>query len=128
MRMLKIFLAIFVLVVTAEGQDMKASFDTVAGRITIAQQELRSTRPDLLSPLSFDILYGHNVDLLLQTLGHHSDLGSWMLAGKTDLLSPWRLELKVEEKYSPLRSVLGSVQLAGTGYLAYQYIKKHGFR
>jgi len=47
---------------------------------------------------------------------------------KTDIMSPWELELEDQEKYSTWRSILGSIQLSGAAYLGYEYLKKHGLR
>lgn len=129
-NMLKTFFLLFAFVLAANGQEQKdvLARDTLADRISLAQPEWQDSRTTLLSPLSFEILYGDRVDLLLQPQGVLGESRPWMLETKTDILSPWNLELKDEEKYSTWRSILGSVQVGGAAYLAYRYITKHGFR
>jgi hypothetical protein len=47
---------------------------------------------------------------------------------KADLLSPYLLHWKQEQKYKTLYSILGAAQFGGAAYAAYRYIKKHGLR
>ncbi len=130
MRMLKTFVCLLVLAPAAHGQEQNRVItgDTSATRLSIAQPVWQVSRDTFLSPLSVEILYGDRVDLLLRPGSFANDLGPWMLEKKTDILSPWNLELRDEEKYSTWRSILGSVQIGGAAYLAYRYIKNHGLR
>jgi hypothetical protein len=53
---------------------------------------------------------------------------SWLLESKSNLLSPWRLELKDRENYRVWQTILGSVQAGGVAYLLYLHIKKYGLK
>jgi hypothetical protein len=130
MEILKTLFCFLVLALAAHGQEQNKVLidDTLTNRLSIAQPQREVSRDTFLSPLSIEILYGDRADLLLQPHGVLDELQPWMIEKKTDMLSPWNLELRDQEEYRTWRSILGSVQVGGAAYLAYRYITKHGFR
>jgi hypothetical protein len=130
MKILGTFLCLSVLALVVHGQEQNRILieDTLATRLSIAQPEWQVSRDTSLSPLSLKIIYGDRVDLLFQPHGVLSESRPWMHGTKTDIMSPWELELEDQEKYSTWRSILGSIQLSGAAYLGYEYLKKHGLR
>ena len=50
-----------------------------------------------------------------------------VLDEKVDLTSPLRLQMKREADLQPFHTILGTIQAAGTAYIAYRHIKKYGF-
>jgi hypothetical protein len=52
----------------------------------------------------------------------------WTMPEKIDLVSPWKLQLANQEKYSTWRTILGTIQVGGVAYIAYQHIKKYGLK
>jgi hypothetical protein len=130
MKILKTLLWFFVLALVAHGQEQNRIHitDTLATRLSIAQPQWEVSADTFLSPLSIKILYGDRADLLLQPHGVLDEPHPWMLQTKTDIMSPWNLELEDQERYNIWRSILGSIQLTGAAYLGYEYLKKHGFR
>lgn len=130
MKILKTLLWFLVLALAAHAQEQNRILigDTLATRLSIAQPEWQVSRDTFLSPQSIQILFGDRVDLLLQPHGVLSESRPWMLETKTDIMSPWKLELEDQARYSTWRSILGSIQLSGAAYFGYEYLKKHGFR
>ncbi|KAB2920206.1 MAG: hypothetical protein F9K22_15055 [Bacteroidetes bacterium] len=41
-----------------------------------------------------------------------------------DLAAPWKLYLQRQEQYKTMNTILGSVQVAGTGYLLYRHLRE----
>lgn len=123
--------ALLGLVTVASGQGIKSdlSGDTLAYRITSFRQPPPFGNTDLLffQPTGI-ITTGIHPSFSLLSLSFDSPSKSWMLSDKKDILSPLRLQLQSEEKYSILWSVLGAVEAGGAGYLAYKYIEKHGLK
>jgi len=130
MKVLRILIPIISFALTANAQEQKEFFivDTLAPRLSLAQPEWTFSRDTILLPQSTRLLYGDRSDLLLQPHGALAERQSWMFTGKTDLLSPWKLELRDQEKYRTWRNILGSIQMSGAAYLGYLYIKKHGLK
>jgi hypothetical protein len=122
------FLLFFGLTANAQEQNTLLVDDTMATRLTMAQPEWQVSTDTILSPQSIRLLYGDLTDLLIQPHGVFDEREPWMLQKKTDIMSPWRLELQDQEKYNTWRSILGSVQIGGAAYLGYLYLKKHGLR
>ncbi len=79
-------------------------------------------------PLSFQILYESPPYSFYEQTGSPFRPGPWMLQSKSDLLSPWKLQLRSQERYRIWQSILGSVQVGGMAYLMYLHFKKYGFR
>ena len=79
-------------------------------------------------PLSFQLLYDGSPYSFYEPTESPFRPGSWMLETKSDLLSPWKLQLRSQEKYQIWQSILGSVQAGGVAYLMYLHIKKYGLK
>lgn len=79
-------------------------------------------------PLSFQLLYEGAAYSLYEPTGSPFRPGPWMLQSKSDLLSPWKLELRSQEKYHIWQSIIGSVELGGLAYMTYLHFKKYGLR
>ncbi len=122
------FLPIFALAANAQEQNSLFIQDTLRTRLSIAQPEWQVLKDTILSPQSIRLLYGDLTDLLLQPRGVFDEREPWMLQKKTDIMSPWKLELQDQAKYNTWRSILGSIQLSGAAFLGYEYLKKHGLR
>ncbi|MFI5252183.1 MAG: hypothetical protein ACHQQQ_07095 [Bacteroidota bacterium] len=52
----------------------------------------------------------------------------WTLPEKIDLISPWKLQLAHQDEYKTLYTILGSIQMGGVAYIAYQHVKKYGWK
>lgn len=79
-------------------------------------------------PLSFQLLNEAPPYSFSQPNGGLFRPGPWMLQSKTDLMSPWKLQLRSQEKYQIWQSILGSVELGGLAYMTYLHFKKYGLR
>ncbi len=53
---------------------------------------------------------------------------SWTYKTKIDLESAWKQELTKQEEYRTLRTILGSIEMGGVGYLTYLHLKKYGLK
>jgi hypothetical protein len=86
-------------------------------------------KPTLLLPRS---LSEHAEARLLalqpMTLGHPPAFLVFPASQEIDLLSPLKLQQESAEKFQTLYTILGTAQLGVVTYLAYQHIKKYGFK
>ncbi len=128
--MIKIVLIVLAFALVANGQEQKGGLprDTLADRMSIAQPGSLFSINTSLPPLSLAILDGTRLDLLTPSLVPPPQFKPWMLETKADILSPWKLELKEQEKYRTLYSIFGSIEVGGVAYLGYRFIKQHGFK
>lgn len=53
---------------------------------------------------------------------------SWLLQSRSNLMSPWRLQMRSAEKYRIWRTIFGSIQAGGMAYLMYLHFKKYGLK
>ncbi len=103
----------------------------VVNRIAIIDPGISLGRPLLLLPPSLQVDVEPGIPPFLLTGGTPGTPPPFLLGTleqKVDLTSPLRLQMQSEARLRPLWMVLGSVQVAGTAYAAYRYIKKYGLK
>ena len=133
MKIVSVFTLFFAFASAASGQQ-RSGFESVetdsAHRVVILDPGIALGRPILLfpSPLERDSLF---VTPSFLMLGEIPAVAEPLIVGnfeqRVDLLSPLRLQMEKESGFRSLQAVLGTVELAGVGYLAYRHIKKYGF-
>lgn len=94
------------LTLIAGGQERKSvqPQDTSLNRLQILHSRYLFVRLSFLHPQSLGSLY--------QPLAVSSQPVFWTLPEKTDLASPWRLEVANQEAYRTMRTILGQLSLA----------------
>ena len=117
-----ILMLFFALTLVASGQERTSVQppDTSVNRQQSFHSESLFVRLSFWHPQSLGFLY--------QLPAVPSQSIFWTLPEKTDLVSPWKLELANQEEYQTMRTILGSIELGGVAYIGYQHIKKYGLK
>jgi hypothetical protein len=135
-----LFLFVCVLQMSAQEQKPKMPLDSTA-RMT-RELEIISLYPTLPSkPLSIKTgIEGFDGFLSQPSPMSGSDYNMGLLRlslttppsadpqQKLTLAMCWTNDLRRQQEYQTFRMILGSIQMGGTAYLAYKYLKKYGFK
>lgn len=54
--------------------------------------------------------------------------GSWLLNSRTNLMSPWKLQMQSRDKYHIWQTIFRSIEAGGVAYLMYLNIRKYGLK
>jgi hypothetical protein len=120
----------FLLTLFANGQEQKVVLlkDTSVGVSKKLSPDYLIRIPSFSLPMSLmafpaEIRYDFNQSpvISLQT-------SSWKLQQNLNLSPIWKLELAKQDEYKTLRTILGSIEAGGVGYLAYLHFKKYGLK
>lgn len=112
----------FALTLVASSQERRSAQpqDTSMNRLQMFHSRSLFVRLSFLHPESLGFLY--------QPAPVSSQPVFWTLPEKTDLASPWKLELENQEAYRTMQTILGAIELGGVAYIGYQHIKKYGLK
>ena len=108
------------LIASSQEQKNVQPRDTSASKLRIDYSEPLFPKLSFLPFQPLDLYYQPPVTM------SHSMFS--MVPEKIDLVSPWKLQLANQEKYATWRTIMGSIQLGGVAYIAYQHIKKYGLK
>ncbi|HLP15406.1 MAG TPA: hypothetical protein VK470_04045 [Bacteroidota bacterium] len=117
---------------SAEAQDRPDAkrIDTARTQHTLIDSRFFFDMPHTLLPLSAELSNDPDrlSSLLSDPAAGSTDFFTRREQEKPDLAAPWKLQLARQERYSTMQAIVGAVQAGGTAYLAYRYLKKHGFK
>ena len=124
-RAFNILILLFVFMLVTHGQEPQ---DTLTNKPNIFDSGLSIVTPPVLYNLSIRTTPAFHQTLLQPSFTLSMQPFSWKSPERIDLISPWQCELTKQEELRTLRTILGTVQLGGVAYLAYQHIKKYGLK
>ena len=102
--------------------------DTSLGKSQFDTSELSKQKANVIIPLSLRTLPPNLPSSLEQALTLSTPIPSASMRANADIISAWKSDLARQEEYRTLETILSSVEMTGTAYLTYLYLKRYGLK
>jgi hypothetical protein len=125
-------IAFLVLAHCSFGQEQQKPMpgDTATRTPTNFRSTVKFEQPVQLLPLSIELAVtpDYYKSIIFQTAGGEPYFFSKREIGTIDLAAPWKLQLARESEHKLMYQVLGAIEAGGVAYLAYEHIRKYGWK
>ena len=123
---------VFVVAFSAAAQEQRREniVDTTAHGVRTAASALMFEQPMQLLPLSMELAVTPDYfkRMAFQSTAGDPYFFSKHELGTMDLAMPWKLELARQNEHKLWYEVLGAIEAGGVAYLAYDHIKRYGWK